>query len=54
MSLYNQLTHERNSRLYHAMEFYATKSFEMLLYPRNLLVDGEAHYRALVVQLKDR
>jgi hypothetical protein len=52
LALYKKLTHDRNERLYHAMEFRDTLSFELLLLAQNLLIDGEAHYQARIADLE--
>ncbi|KAI9679362.1 MAG: hypothetical protein M1817_005384 [Caeruleum heppii] len=51
-ALYKTLIHQRNPRLYHALEFQNTPSFSLLLLARNLLVDGEATYLAQVTELE--
>jgi hypothetical protein len=51
-ALYKTLIYKRNPRLYRAMEFHETSSFDLLLLARNLLVDGEATYLAQVVELE--
>lgn len=43
-ALYRALLHKQIPRLYRAMEFQDTKSFDLLVFARNLLVDGEASY----------
>lgn len=52
LALYKKLTHDRNERLYGAMEFRETLSFELLLLTQNLLIDGEAHYQARIANLE--
>jgi hypothetical protein len=51
--LYKTLHHGRNPRLYRAMAFQETPSFDLLLIARNLLVDGEVTYLAQVVELEE-
>lgn len=51
-ALYKTLIHKQNSRLYRAMDFQETPSFDLLLLAWNLLVDGEATYLAQVVELE--
>ena len=51
-ALYKTLIHKQNPRLYQALEFRETPSFDLLLLARNLLVDGEATYLAQVVELE--
>ena len=51
-ALYTTLHHRQNPRLYRAMAFRETLSFDVLLLARNLLVDGEATYLAQVVEME--
>jgi hypothetical protein len=51
-ALYKTLLHRQNPRLYRAMDFQETSSFELLLLARNLLIDGEATYLAQVIELE--
>lgn len=51
-ALYHTLHHRQNPRLYRAMAFRDTSSFDALLLARNLLVDGEATYLAQVVEME--
>ena len=51
-ALYGTLVHKQNPRLYRAMEFQETPSFELLLLARNLLIDGEATYLAHIIDLE--
>lgn len=51
-ALYRALHHRQNPRLYRAMAFRETLSFDALLLARNLLVDGEATYLAQVVEIE--
>jgi len=51
-ALYKTFLHMHNPRLYRAMEFQETGSFELLLLARNLVVDGEATYLAQVVEVE--
>ena len=51
-ALYKSLVHKQNPRLYRAMDFQETPSFDLLLLARNLVVDGEATYLAHVVELE--
>jgi hypothetical protein len=50
VSLYRYLVHKRNPRQFRALQFRETASFQLLLFARNLLVDGEATYLALLAQ----
>jgi hypothetical protein len=51
-SLYNNLTHYENPKLYAALEFQETASYFLLLIARNLLIDGEASYLFKVSELE--
>ena len=51
-ALYKTLVHKQNPRLYRAMAFRETPSFDLLSLARNLLVDGEATYLAQVLELE--
>ena len=51
-ALYRALHHRQNPRLYCAIAFQETSSFDALLLARNLLVDGEATYLAQVVEME--
>ena len=51
-ALYKTLIHRQNPRLYSAMAFQETSSFDLLLLARNLLVDGEATYLTQMVELE--
>ncbi len=51
-TLYKTLIYKQNSRLYRALAFRETPSFDLLLLARNLLVDGEATYLAQVMELE--
>ena len=52
VTLYNHLTHKENPRLYRAIAFRETLSYELLEYVKQLLVDGEATYLAHVAVLQ--
>ncbi|GLA44931.1 hypothetical protein AnigIFM63604_000220 [Aspergillus niger] len=52
-TLYRKLTYAKNKKLFGAMEFQQTSSFDMMLFAQNLLIDGEALYRARVLELGD-
>ena len=52
LSLYKKLTHKESPRLYRAIEFRETLSYELLVSVKQLLVDGEATYLAHVVTLQ--
>ncbi|GKZ23147.1 hypothetical protein AbraIFM66951_002084 [Aspergillus brasiliensis] len=52
-TLYRKLTYAKNRRLFKAMEFGQTTSFDMMLFAQNLLIDGEALYRARVLELEE-
>lgn len=49
---YKTLIYHLHPRLYRAMNFSETKSFEFLLFARNIIVDGEAYYLAHVMELE--
>ena len=51
-ALYKTLLHKHYPRLYRAMAFQETTSFDLLLLARNLLIDGEATYLAQVIELE--
>ena len=51
-SAYKYLLNQRYPRLYRALSFQETPNFELLLVPRNMLVDGEATFLAQVVDLE--
>ena len=51
-ALYKAFLRKQNLRLYRAMAFKETPSFDLLLLARNLLVDGEATYLAQVLELE--
>ncbi|KAK1144575.1 hypothetical protein N8T08_005448 [Aspergillus melleus] len=48
VSLYRHLVHKKMPLLFKALEFRETLCFQLLLFARNLLVDGEATYLALL------
>ncbi|KAK9364516.1 hypothetical protein V1509DRAFT_643609, partial [Lipomyces kononenkoae] len=48
VSLYRYLVYKTNSRLFGALQFRESAKFQFLLLARNLLVDGEATYLALL------
>lgn len=50
LSLYRHYIHKRSPRLFKALEFRETVQFQLLLFARNLLIDGEATYLALLAQ----
>ncbi|KAJ5594706.1 uncharacterized protein N7459_000914 [Penicillium hispanicum] len=52
-ALYKTLISLDNPTLYKAMEFRQTRCFDLLLLAQNLLVDGEALYRATVMELEE-
>ncbi|GFN11009.1 phosphotransferase enzyme family protein [Aspergillus tubingensis] len=52
-TLYRKLTYGKNKRLFKAMEFQQTSSFDMMLFAQNLLIDGEALYRARLLELEE-
>lgn len=43
-SYYRNLIYKRNPRLYRAVEYYETISYDLLSYARNILIDGELIY----------
>jgi hypothetical protein len=47
---YRTLLHKTNKRLYHAIEFQETTSYELLTYARNILIDGEIIFLDQVVE----
>ncbi|KZF23958.1 hypothetical protein L228DRAFT_208790 [Xylona heveae TC161] len=51
-ALYRRYTYTTNERLYKAMEFRETTSFDMMLLAQNLLIDGEALYQSRVLDLE--
>ncbi|PYI11902.1 hypothetical protein BO78DRAFT_302318 [Aspergillus sclerotiicarbonarius CBS 121057] len=51
-TLYRKLTSAKNKRLFKAMEFGQTSSFDMMLFAHNLLIDGEALYRARILDIE--
>ncbi|KAK2861443.1 hypothetical protein FQN49_004186 [Arthroderma sp. PD_2] len=51
-ALYRTLVHGYNRRLYNAMEYQETASFDLLLLGRNLLIDGEATYLGRIAELE--
>lgn len=52
VALYRHLVHKTNKRLFRALEYRETSGFQLLLFARNLFVDGEATYLALLVELQ--
>ncbi|EGC45217.1 phosphotransferase enzyme family protein [Histoplasma capsulatum var. duboisii H88] len=50
VSLYRHLIHLTNPQLFRVLEFHQTTRFQLLLLARNLLVDGEATYLALLAE----
>ncbi|KAI4173635.1 MAG: hypothetical protein LQ343_002810 [Gyalolechia ehrenbergii] len=53
VALYRKLTYDQNKPLYRAMGYCDTISYDILVFAQNLLVDGEAHYQALVADLQN-
>lgn len=53
VALYRTFVHKHNQRLYNALEYQETASFDLLLLGRNLLIDGEASYLARIVELEN-
>ncbi|KKZ65633.1 hypothetical protein EMCG_08540 [[Emmonsia] crescens] len=51
-SLYRTFVHKTNPRLFRALEYRESPSFDLLLLARNLLIDGEATYLARIVELE--
>jgi hypothetical protein len=51
VSLYRHLIHLTNDRLFRALEFHQTDRFRLLLFARNLFIDGEATYLGLLAEL---
>jgi len=47
-SYYRNLIYYTNKRLYHAIEFWETISYDLLSIARNILIDGEAVYQERV------
>jgi hypothetical protein len=52
-ALYNTITYRKNPRLYSALESQQTMSYNLLLLPRNMVVDGEATYLSQVAELEE-
>ncbi|RAH65262.1 uncharacterized protein BO66DRAFT_462574 [Aspergillus aculeatinus CBS 121060] len=52
-ALHRRFTCAKNERLFRAMEFRQTPSFEMMLLAQNILVDGEALYQARMLELEE-
>lgn len=52
VSLYRHLIHLTNAQLFRVLEFHQTTQFRLLLFARNLLVDGEATYLALLAEFQ--
>ncbi|PYH83584.1 hypothetical protein BO82DRAFT_373054 [Aspergillus uvarum CBS 121591] len=52
-ALYRRFTCANNEKLFRAMEFRQTPSFEMMLFAQNILVDGEALYQSRMLELED-
>ncbi|GAD96652.1 phosphotransferase family protein [Paecilomyces variotii No. 5] len=52
VALYRFLVYKTNKQLFRAIEYRETDSFQLLLFARNLFVDGEATYLALLVELQ--
>lgn len=50
--LYRTFVHKHIPRLYKALEYQESPSYDLLLLARNLLIDGEATYLARVVELE--
>ena len=48
VSLYRHLVHKKMPLLFKALEFRETVCFQLILFARNLLIDGEATYLALL------
>ena len=51
-SLYNTLTYRQNPKLYAALDFQQTTSYLLLLWARNILIDGEASYLSQVAEME--
>ncbi|KAL9103362.1 MAG: hypothetical protein Q9163_001574 [Psora crenata] len=51
-SAYRWLLNQKYPRLYRALDFRETPTFELMLVPRNMLVDGEPTFLAQVVHLE--
>lgn len=51
-ALYRRFTCANNKKLFKAMEFQQTISFEIMLFAQNLLVDGEALYQSRMLDLE--
>lgn len=52
-ALYRRLTSMNNEKLFSAMEFRQSTSFEMMVLAQNLLVDGEALYQSRLLSLEE-
>lgn len=48
-SYYRTLIHRDNPRLYHAIEFRETINYDLLIWAKNVLIEGEAVYRKYLV-----
>ncbi|KAJ0413319.1 kinase-like domain-containing protein [Aspergillus carlsbadensis] len=53
VALYRFLLYKRMPRLFRALEFRQTDSFQLLLLARNLLIDGEATYLGLLAEQQE-
>lgn len=52
VALYRHLIRKTNKRLFRALEYRETSSFQLLVFARSLFVDGEATYLELLVELQ--
>jgi hypothetical protein len=53
VALFRRLVQKTNPRLFKAMEFRETSAFDLLLFARNLFIDGEATYLALLQEQRE-
>ncbi|RAQ44152.1 hypothetical protein AFGD_012537 [Aspergillus flavus] len=51
-ALYRRFTYVNNEKLFRAMKFRETQSFDMMLFAQNILVDGEALYQSRMLELE--
>ncbi|PGH13535.1 hypothetical protein AJ80_06285 [Polytolypa hystricis UAMH7299] len=54
VALFRHLVQKTNQQLFRGLQFRETLSFKLLLFARNLLVDGEATYLALLEELREK
>ncbi|WEW56890.1 hypothetical protein PRK78_002347 [Emydomyces testavorans] len=54
VALFRRLVQKTNQQLFRGLQFRETLNFNLLLFARNLLVDGEATYLALLEELREK